>query len=354
MKIDINNIDEGRFVIRDENNEEYVAQLAASLKEDGQWVPIIVRPKPDGRYEVIAGHYRLHAAKKAGFTEIEATVRDLLDEYADILSLKTNMLRLEMTPREQGQVLAKIMEEHGLSQREIAKRLNVSPDWVSQRVRVALELHEKVASALDDGKINFNVAAVIAGIDILRQPEFLQLMIDNKITLNTDAWPLRKRFLNDVIYTIGYQGHTAETFINSLKENKIERVMDVRFSAESQYKPEFNGPILRRELERNKIEYAHRPEFGLPYLIQNPYKEGSLGYNCVKEWYNWYIHTEADFDAFVEDLKKAGKTALMCMEQYAKPVKDQKYACHRDVLADLILEYNTEDKLLKFNERVDL
>jgi ParB family chromosome partitioning protein len=110
MKIDINNIDEGRFVIRDENNEEYVAQLAASLKEDGQWVPIIVRPKPEGRYEVIAGHYRLHAAKKAGFTEIEATVRDLLDEYADILSLKTNMLRLEMTPREQGQVLAKMQK----------------------------------------------------------------------------------------------------------------------------------------------------------------------------------------------------------------------------------------------------
>jgi transcriptional regulator with XRE-family HTH domain len=108
------------------------------------------------------------------------------------------------------------MEEHSLSQREIAKRLNVSPDWVSQRVRVALELHEKVARALDDGKINFNVAAVIAGVDILRQPEFLQLMIDNKITLNTDAWPLRRRFLNDVIYTIGYQGHTAETFINSL------------------------------------------------------------------------------------------------------------------------------------------
>jgi ParB family chromosome partitioning protein len=327
MKIDINNIDEGRFVIRDENNEEYVDQLAASLKEDGQWVPIIVRPKPEGRYEVIAGHYRLHAAKKAGFTEIEATVRDLLDEYADILSLKTNMLRLEMTPREQGQVLAKIMEEHSLSQREIAKRLNVSPDWVSQRVRVALELHEKVAR---------------------------QLMIDNNITLNTDAWPLRRRFLNDVIYTIGYQGHTAETFINSLKENKIERVMDVRFSAESQFKPEFNGPILRRELERNKIEYAHRPEFGLPHLIQNPYKEGALGYDCVKEWYNWYIRAEADFDTFVEDLKKAGKTALMCMEQYAKPVKDQKYACHRDVLADLILEYKTEDKLLKFNERVDL
>jgi ParB family chromosome partitioning protein len=104
--------------------------------------------------------------------------------------------------------------------------------------------------------------------------------------------------------------------------------MDVRFSAESQFKPEFNGPILRRELERNKIEYAHRPEFGLPHLIQNPYKEGALGYDCVKEWYNWYIH--------------------------AKPVKDQKYACHRDVLADLILEYKTEDKLLKFNERVDL
>ena len=162
MKIDIKKIDEGRFVIREENNKDYVDQLAASLKNDGQWNPIIIRPKTDGRYEIIAGHYRLQAAKKAGFKEIEATVRDLPNEDADVLSIKTNLLRLEMTAREQGQVINKMMEAYGWNQGEIAKRLNVSPDWVSQRVRVALALHDEVAKALDGGKINFSVAVARA------------------------------------------------------------------------------------------------------------------------------------------------------------------------------------------------
>ena len=162
MKIDIKKIDEGRFVIREENNKDYVDQLAASLKNDGQWNPILVRPKPDGRYEIIAGHYRFKAAKKAGFKEIEATVKDLPNEDADVLSLKTNLIRLEMTPREQGQVINKMMEAYGWNQGEIAERLNVSPDWVSQRVRVALALHDEVAKALDGGKINFSVAVARA------------------------------------------------------------------------------------------------------------------------------------------------------------------------------------------------
>ena len=64
MKIDVNKIDEGRFVIREENNEEYIDQLSQSLLADGQWNPIILRPKEGGRYEIVAGHYRFKAVKK--------------------------------------------------------------------------------------------------------------------------------------------------------------------------------------------------------------------------------------------------------------------------------------------------
>lgn len=355
MKIQINKIDEGRFVIREENNEEYIDQLSKSLLADGQWDPIILRPKEGGRYEIVAGHYRLKAAKKAKFKEIEASVRDLSDEEADVLSLKTNMLRLEMTAREQGRVLSKLMENYGWSQREIAKRLNVSHEWVSQRLRVALSLHDEVAKALDGGKINFSVAVVIAGVNLSRQPEFLKILIDRKVTVNTEAWTLRKLFLNDTICTMGYQGRTVEQLIKILKENEIEQLLDVRFSSESQFKPEFSGTVLKREIKRNKIDYLHCPDFGLPYLIQNPYKEGALGYDCVKQWYQWHVSSEKiDFDKFVEEIKTKGKTALMCMERHAKPKGDQKYACHRDILVDLILQYESEDSLMRFEKRIDL
>lgn len=354
MKIDISKIDEGRFAIREDLNTEYVKQLSQSLSEDGQWNPIIVRPKRDGRYELIAGHYRLQASKEAGLQEIEATVRDLSDEEADILSLKTNMLRLEMSAREQGKVLSKMMERYGWNQTELSKRLNVGADWIRRRLKVALELHDEVAKALDSGKINFQVAAIIGGIALGRQPEFLKIILERGISQHDEAGVLRRQFLNDTVFTIGYQGRDIENFIDVLKKNGIEFLVDARFSAESQYKPEFSKAVLKRELERNNIKYEHRPEFGLPYLIQNPYKEGALGYQCLKQWYTWYVNAETKFGEFIEHLKKSGKVALMCMERYAKPMREQRYACHRDILADLILGYKSSDILLRYEKRVDL
>jgi len=354
MKIDISKIDEGRFAIREEINQEYVKQLAQSFVEDGQWNPIIVRPKPNGRYELIAGHYRLQASKEAGFKEIEATVRDLADEEADILSLKTNLLRLEMTAREQGKVLSKMMERYGWSQRELGKRLNVDPSWIGRRIRVALELHELVAKALDEGKISMDIASIISSVVISQQPELLKIIIERGITQSPDASKIKQQFLNDTIFTIGYQGRGIEDFVSVLKSNQIELIVDARYSSESQYKPEFSGDILKRELERNNIKYEHLPELGIPYMIQNPYKEGAFSYQCLKQWYTWHINNETKFDEFVEHIKKTGKVALMCMERYAKPMRDQSYACHRDILADLILEHKSSDPLLGFEKRIDL
>lgn len=354
MKIDINKIDVGRFAIREEIDQEYLERLTQSLLDDGQWHPIIVRRINGGRYQLVAGHYRLQASIKAGLKEIEANIRDLTDEDADLLSLKTNMLRQEMTPREQGRALSKMMENYGWSQTEIARKLSVESKWVGRRLRVALELHEEVAKTLDNGRISFSVASVIGGVPIDEQPMLLKIVLERGVTEMNEAGVLRRQLLNDTIYTIGYQGHTLTTFINTLKDNNIEFLMDVRFSSESQYKPEFNGTILQRELERENIKYSHKAEFGLPYLIQNPYKDGALGYDCVKQWYSWHISSETDFHGFVEELKKSGRTVLMCMEQYAKSNGRQKYACHRDILADLVLEYKTEDKLLKFRNRIYL
>jgi ParB family chromosome partitioning protein len=354
MKIDVSKIDEGRFAIREELNQEHVSQLAQSLKEDGQWDPIIVRPKEGGRYELIAGHYRLQASKEAGFKEIEASVRDLTNEEADILSLKTNLLRLEMTAREEGRVLSKLMERYGWSQRDLAKKLSRSPDWIGMRLRVALELHDIVVKALEGGTINFGVASVIGSVDLGRQPELLKIIVGKGITTVVDAKKIRDQFINITLFTLGYESRSSADFIDVLKKNEISTLIDVRYSAESQFKPEFSGPILKRELERNKINYEHHPEFGIPYNIQNPYKEGFFSYDCLKQWYKWHLNTETDFDGFITHLKESGNVALMCMERYAKPMRDQTYACHRDILSDLILQHKTNDPLLKFEKRIDL
>lgn len=360
MKIPISKIEVGRYTVREKLDEEHVKALAESLKEDGQWDPIIVRPK-DGKYELIAGHYRLEAAKYLGWKEIEATVKDLSDEEADFLALKTNLMRKNMDEIEEAKIIKKIMDKYDLSQREIARKLGKSDTWVLRRLALVLKITDKVQNALREGKISAEHAALIARISEemkedwkQKQNQFLQLILKNKWSRDETRVQL-KRFLNDTIYTIGYQGRNLDDFIMLLKNNGIKYLIDVRYSNKSEKKPEFNGDILERELKRNGVEYVHMPQLGLPYLIQDPYKAGALSFECVKQWYRWYVYNQNgfDFEKFVDEIKSKGKTALMCMERYSKPTRDQKIHCHRDILADMILEIE-KDGIKLFENRIDL
>lgn len=354
MKIKIANIDIGNFVIREKFNEEHVKEIAESLKVDGQWNPIMVRPKEDGRYELIAGHYRLQASKELGWEEIEATIKDLSDDEADILSLKTNLMHSDMTATEKGKVINKIITKYKITQEALARKLGISRTQISRFLTLALSLHEDVSTALNNNEINYGVAAIIGSFNLDIQPKFLKIILERKISSPEDASKLKAKFLNDTIYTIGYQGKKSIDCIEILKNNGIEILIDVRFSAKSTMKPEFSKDILKRELERNKIKYRHYPELGIPYILQNPYKEGKFSVDCLKQWYSWHVENEVEFDNIIKYLKDSGRPVLMCMEKYAKKMRDQKYPCHRDILADLILNYKTSDSLLKFEKRIDL
>lgn len=356
MKIKIEKIDVGFFAIREKIDEDHVKEISESFKIDGQWNPVMVRPKGDGRYELIAGHYRVQAAKELGWEEIEATIKDLSDDEADILSLKTNLMYSDMTATEKGKVINKIITKYEITQKDLATKLGISEGSISNFLTLALDLHEDVSTALSNGEINYGIATIIGSLKFKLQPMFLEIILTRKVSDPTTARKLKAKFLNDTIYTIGYQGKKSIDFIEILKNNEIEILIDVRFSAKSTMKPEFSKDILKRELTRNKIKYRHYPELGIPYLIQNPYKDGKFSVDCLKQWYSWNVENndKVNFDDVIKYLKESGKPVLMCMEKYAKKMRDQKYPCHRDILADLILNYETEDSLLEFEKRIDL
>jgi len=361
MKIKISKIDIGKYTVREELNKEQLEMIKNSLKTDGQWNPIIVRPSKNGRYELIAGHYRFEAAKNLGWNEVEATVKDLSDEDAYFLALKTNLMRKDMDEIEEAGVIKKIMDKYDLSQREIAKKIGKSDTWVLRRLALVLKITDEVQNALKEGKISAEHAALVARISEEtgdgwkeKQNQFLNLIIKNKWSRDETRIQL-KRFLNDTIFTIGYQEKTLEEFIEILKNNKIEYLVDIRYSAKSEKKPEFNDKILEKELRLHGIKYEHVPQLGVPFLIQNPYIEGKLKLECVEQWYRWYIksHKDFDFNTFLEKIKNSGRTVLMCMEKYAKPIRNQEYGCHRDILANIILEIEKNGMKL-FEERIDL
>lgn len=377
MKVELNKIQVGKFRIREKLDEEHLKNIMQSLARDGQWDPIIVRPARErGYYELIAGEYRVEAAKKLGWKEIEATVKDVDDVTAGFLALKTNIFRQSMTPLEEGMTIRKYMLEYNLTQQEIAKELGRSEAWVSERLALALAISPDVREALIHGRISVSQAVIISQISpkdgkltpyyVNRQREFLKILLTEQDRLKRklseeETRKMLKWFLNDAVYTIGYAGRDWKDFLKILKDNEIELVIDVRESGESRYKPEFNEVVLKRALDEQGIEYERRPDLGVPYDIRQPYIDGFLGWECFKQWYIWSVRGRK-VEGKVRDLLpelierlKSKKACIMCEELYPKPKGTQKHHCHRDILADLILEYKDENKpLLKFEKRIDL
>lgn len=85
------------FKVRD---DEKMDELAESIREHGVLVPCIVRPKENGRFEMIAGHRRRHAAMRAGVTTIPCLIRDMTDDEATIFMVDSNSQREQLLPSE--------------------------------------------------------------------------------------------------------------------------------------------------------------------------------------------------------------------------------------------------------------
>ena len=357
MKIELDKIRNDRFDVREDYDEDHVNQIAESLEEDGQWNPIIVRPSPEGNgtYDLIAGHTRCRAAERIGWDEIDATVKDVSDEAANRLALKTNLKRKGMSKLEEGKVINDLLTEHELTQSELAEKLGKSQRWVSERIKVALELDPKVKGLVQEGDLSYSIARIVTQVPEERQLEFAEHLLENDVTDSAEASKYKQRFLNDTLYTVGYQGRDFDEFASLLKENDVDILVDVRGSADSSYKPEFNGDVLASRLKEEGIDYRHEPEFGVHRLVRGPYKDGAIGHACVEDWYEWYINEEADVDMeeFTKELVNSGKPALMCIEHHPKPAGEQEIYCHRHFLADMIQSVTDRNRRL-FPNRIDV
>ena len=147
-------------------DEEYLKVLMKSLKEDGQLHPITVRPLPDGKYEIIDGLHRVEAAKRLDWKDIEANVVSLDDLEAKFLALKANLVRRNLEPVQEGELVYRIMVKHGLTEKQVAEKLGVSVEWVSKRLALVLKVHEEVRRLVE--------ARIGRELDIRRFKVFLE------------------------------------------------------------------------------------------------------------------------------------------------------------------------------------
>ena len=125
----IESIQPSPFQARTNFNEQELAGLAASIRENGLLQPIAVRKKEDG-YELVAGERRLRACKMAKMQTIPAILCDYADDKTAAMGLLENLQRENLNPFEQAQGLRDVMVLWDCTQAEAAKRLGMlSRHW---------------------------------------------------------------------------------------------------------------------------------------------------------------------------------------------------------------------------------
>jgi ParB family transcriptional regulator, chromosome partitioning protein len=142
---------------------ESTTGLAASIRHQGVLQPVVVRPRAEGGYELIAGERRWRAAQEAGITTLPAVVRQSDDREALLLGLVENVARENLSPVEEARAYASLIDEFELSLGDVAERVGRSKPAVSNRVRL-LELPEEVLWMLARSELTEGHARAVLAI----------------------------------------------------------------------------------------------------------------------------------------------------------------------------------------------
>jgi ParB family transcriptional regulator, chromosome partitioning protein len=146
-------------------DEGALAELAASIAEQGVLQPILVRPAPDGRgYELVAGERRWRASQRAGKHQIPALIRDLDDSATFTIALVENIQRADLSAIEEAEAYVRLREDLGHSAEAIGRMTGKSRSHIANLLRL-LELPVAVRALVADGSLGMGHARALIGAD---------------------------------------------------------------------------------------------------------------------------------------------------------------------------------------------
>ncbi|MFI5255110.1 MAG: ParB/RepB/Spo0J family partition protein [Candidatus Limnocylindrales bacterium] len=118
-------------------DETTLAELAASVRQHGVLQPVLVRPLPDGRYQLVAGERRWRAATMAGLRTIPAMIEDIDDDTALEIAIIENLQREDLSPLDEALMYERMTHDHGYSVRKLAQKLGKDKGYIENRLRLA-------------------------------------------------------------------------------------------------------------------------------------------------------------------------------------------------------------------------
>ena len=164
QRLDITLLQPGKYQPRTRMDEAALQELADSIRRQGLIQPVLVRPLPNLRYEIIAGERRWRASQLAGLTEIECLVREVADEAAIAMALIENIQREDLNPLEEARGLQRLLDEFGLTHEQAAHAVGRSRSAVSNLLRLN-HLVPPVQELLMAGQLDMGHARALLSLD---------------------------------------------------------------------------------------------------------------------------------------------------------------------------------------------
>lgn len=193
VKLKIMDIEPNRDQPRKIFDEDALAELADSIAKHGVIQPLLVRPMPDGSYQLVAGERRWRASRMAGLTEVPVVIKELSDDEAMALALIENLQREDLNAIEEAQGIKALMDTLSLTQDEAAERVGKSRPAVANALRL-LKLPDSVVALVSDGKLSPGHARALLGFkdeqDII---ETADLIIEKGLTVRDVEKLVKKR-----------------------------------------------------------------------------------------------------------------------------------------------------------------
>lgn len=144
-------------------DDDALEELSDSIAQHGVIQPLLVRPLPDGGYQIIAGERRWRAARMAGLEEVPVLVKEITESEIMELALVENLQREDLNPIEEAEGLQSLIENYGMTQDEAAQRVGKSRPAVANAMRLLL-LPPTVLQFVREGQLSAGHARALLSL----------------------------------------------------------------------------------------------------------------------------------------------------------------------------------------------
>ena len=250
--------------------DEDMDQLVQSIKERGIITPVTLRPKEDGRYEIVSGHRRKKACELAGLDTVKAEVREMTRDEAIILMVESNLqrstilpsekafsykMRLEAMKRQQGERtdLTSVPVGQRLSTREIIDESSPDSNTQIQRYIRLTELIPELLQLVDESRIAFRPAVELSYLKKEEQTALLEEISYTDATPSLAQAIKMKKFSNE-----GKLSHEViESIMSEEKPNQKEKI-NIKYEDARKFIPASVPYDKTGDYIMKALEYYHR------------------------------------------------------------------------------------------------